>query len=789
MHPDTAYSNFLLIYKEYNDKKDIFNEADTRAKIIDFILRDCLDWNEKFIVRENPNDSGYTDYELRIDGIPILVIEAKKSGEYFEIPESSESRTYKISGSISKSKNLTLAFKQVRNYCNEIGCKYAAVFNGHQIALFSAITLGQSWQEGLCVIYKSFEDIKDNFIQFWNTLSFENLKKGSLHSLLEIKRRQLNFRKVIADIHNPDQQWARNELYIYIRPICDIVFSELLDEARTEVLKECYVFDGSSVPLSEEIESYYTDKLPYFAEKYKISQIYQTQVKAGTFQKSFMIKSYDKSVGSLIVLLGGVGVGKSTFIHRFFKIILADRENLLWFYIDFRGAPLREMEIEDFIFNKMNEVWELNYYTKLREILDDVGFNYDKSNLKEFFKRLFNLLSRLKFALTIIIDNVDQHNRNLQEKIFLCSSHVTDILKTVTIISLREETFLASSRSGVLDAYHIHKFHISSPNFLRMIFKRIDFTIKLLSRKNLQKYFAQIDSAKKDDLIKYFTIIKTSLLKTNVQSKKIVKFIDSVSLGNMRDALKMFNNFIVSGNTNINEIFSKIETTGQYQLAYHQFIKSIILGEYRYYIQERSQIMNLFDFDSSLTDSHFNILRILKFLLDRSNKRSPIGRGYVDIIDILNEAERIWISPDAIKDLLLRLSNFNLVEYDNQSKSDLENASYVKITPSGSYYFEHLIHEFTYLDCILSDTPISDNNTLAKLKTQINTTDLKERLERTNVFLNYLLNFEKEEFKNRPEYLHSEFTNRYFIEDIINRFRILEHEILNSYSSHLEKSN
>ncbi len=110
-----------------------------------------------------------------------------------------------------------------------------------------------------------------------------------------------------------------------------------------------------------------------------------------------------------------------------------------------------------------------------------------------------------------------------------------------------------------------------------------------------------------------------------------------------------------------------------------------MLGEHRYYIQDRSQLMNIFDFDSSLSDSHFNALRILKYLITKSNTKTKIGHGYVLIDNILKEAERVMITNIVIKDTLVRLSSYNLVEYDNQSKNDIEHAAYVKITPAGNY--------------------------------------------------------------------------------------------------------
>lgn len=65
MHPDDAFNNFIeKIYAPYAENLEKFNEADTRAKIIDFMLRDCLGWDEKNIKREDSVESGRTDYQL-----------------------------------------------------------------------------------------------------------------------------------------------------------------------------------------------------------------------------------------------------------------------------------------------------------------------------------------------------------------------------------------------------------------------------------------------------------------------------------------------------------------------------------------------------------------------------------------------------------------------------------------------------------------------------------------------------------------------------------------------------
>jgi hypothetical protein len=743
-----------------------------------------LGWNEANIRREENIESGRIDYTLLYQDAPIIIIEAKKAGEYFEIPKSMTNRRYKLRGAIETVANLTKAIEQARRYCDDIGCKYAAVCNGYQLVIFVAITLGKNWKDGYCYAFHSLVDIKENFNLFWNMLSYEQvISRSSLIEHLEKGKRELSFQKTIADIHFPDQCWARNRLYSQIRPISDFVFTEILDEARADVLKRCYVYGRSTNPLSNDIEDYFIDKLPHFAEKFKIKDIIERESKAGAFEKEYIIRAFeqDKPVdgakGSLLVLLGGIGAGKSTFLLRFFRLVLHEHENLLWFYVDFKSAPPNETEIEAFILHKMLEEWEVRYSPKIRPIIEDYGFDTTATDKKKYFSKLFKLLNLLKFSMTLVVDNVDRHDASFQEKIFLCCQHLTDVLRTVSIVAMREETFILSTKVGIFDAYNVPKFHIAAPNFLEMITKRIEFTIGMISAEAISKLLPRITQEDVEELKKYFLILKHSLQKTNEQSRKIVRFMHNVSVGNMREALEMFNKFIVSGNTNIEEIFRIFDATGEYQIAYHQYVKSIMLGEYRYYTQSRSHIMNLYDFDTSISDSHFNLLRILHYLLKRTNVGSRIGRGYVDISDLVNVASSAFIKKEVIKDSLLRLSRFNLVEYDNQSKTEISTAAFVKITAAGQYYLKHLKHEFVYLDSVYIDSSISDHKTATYLKRLANCTDLGSRLERVKIFIEYLNKFEDDEFREHPEYLSNEFANVKFARDIVKAFKIEESEI------------
>lgn len=69
MHPDDGLKHFNEIVDKYGQQMGSFNEAETRAKVIDNILRLSLGWDEGDIKREDHVESGYTDYQLMIDPI------------------------------------------------------------------------------------------------------------------------------------------------------------------------------------------------------------------------------------------------------------------------------------------------------------------------------------------------------------------------------------------------------------------------------------------------------------------------------------------------------------------------------------------------------------------------------------------------------------------------------------------------------------------------------------------------------------------------------------------------
>jgi hypothetical protein len=68
----------------------------------------------------------------------VLIVEAKKEGDYFEVPVGKLQLKYSIQGLFRDSPNLRAAMEQVARYCQSRGIPFAAVSNGHQVVAFLA---------------------------------------------------------------------------------------------------------------------------------------------------------------------------------------------------------------------------------------------------------------------------------------------------------------------------------------------------------------------------------------------------------------------------------------------------------------------------------------------------------------------------------------------------------------------------------------------------------------------------------------------------------------------------
>ncbi|WP_139375591.1 hypothetical protein [Serratia marcescens] len=267
-------SSKLLELKEYTVKRDI-NEAETRHKIIDFILHDFLAWPKNRVAVEEYINPGYADYILKkTNGDDLLFIEAKKIGVYFEIPISynkDETSCYIPIRNLLTDKNINNAMLQVRRYCFDTGCEYACITNGIEWIFFKTFEKGRRWESLQAYVIRSLDYFEKEYTKAFNNLSFISItERSTLPVLLSSefpKDRSVYFPK--EKITSYSHTITANRLAIKLRPIINRYFGVIKDD-DTDFMERCYVSQREYQGTSDGMRVLIQDSLTPYFESYGV---------------------------------------------------------------------------------------------------------------------------------------------------------------------------------------------------------------------------------------------------------------------------------------------------------------------------------------------------------------------------------------------------------------------------------------------------------------------------------------------------------------------------------------
>lgn len=564
-------------------------EADTRVKIIDRVLTKVCGWPELAISREEHISAhGYMDYVLSVAHQRLITVEAKRAGLPFTLPVGYQNKSLKLTGALFSDKDIKEAIHQVRSYCDEAGIKFAVATNGYSWIVFRALRDdGSSWRQGTALLFSSLDDIIDRITEFWNLLSYEAVKSGALDIALGPKThtpRRLH--RVIDRLFNADLPLQRNKYASQLDPLVRTIFEDIAEQDQIEILQSCYVYSGSLKIAAERLDHAITDSIPLSLRYEGAKPLYQSKFGAGDFDADVQ-RAMQDSRGDLLLLLGGIGCGKTTFMRRYQKTVgkeLLDSK-AIWFHVDFLKAPLERQNLEPFVWQIVLNDLRLRYGTlhlesrdNLKELFSDNilaltetvlrtrrpgSAKYEtalstylakwQENLSEYLPRLLSLARTQQGAIVFFIDNVDQLPPELQADIFLLAQRVTRLAGSTTIVALREESYYQPSIRKVFSAYTNRKFHIASPKFRILISNRIKYALKVLNAPNPEadSIVPSIMHLDREALTDFLTIVQHSVFQRN---RNIAVFIESICFGNMRDALEMFVTFLTSGVTDVDKM-------------------------------------------------------------------------------------------------------------------------------------------------------------------------------------------------------------------------------------------
>jgi hypothetical protein len=295
------------------------------------------------------------------------------------------------------------------------------------------------------------------------------------------------------------------------------------------------------------------------------------------------------------------------------------------------------------------------------------------------------LAERSGIKCIFLFDNVDQLDFRLQEEIFTFAHSVSNNLLAFSILPMWEETYVRSSRSGALSTYQVTAYTLPPTSVVDIINRRLEFVISDIERKGLA-YQLLMDEQNAPDVIDFLGLVRDSIMSDRRRARY---FLESIAMGNLRNSIKMFAAFLVSGHTDASKILSSSHAVNEYLIPLHEFVKSIGLGDTRYYQTDSSYIMNLYSLADEARPSHFTKLRLLHYLFAYRGRTAVFGVGFIRTDVLRKEFSRIGTSDVDFTESLKTLAAYSLIENDIYD-SDVISHAY-RITIAGRYYMRSLL--------------------------------------------------------------------------------------------------
>jgi len=743
---------------EYFGEPDL-NEATTRLRLIDRLLMDCLAWSPELINCEQHQSGDYLDYVL---GAPerLAVVEAKREGRHFVLPASDvNQRTVALSTIIEQSESNKAAVTQVLGYSLMGGIPVAALCNGHQLVIFLGSRQdGVPPLDGKAIVFHSIADMAENFSELWDAFSRPALNAGNVKRKLSRRSRMAPPpERLSSRTHGYPGFRARSELETDVRILAELFLLDIVqeEEVSDEFLRQCYCTSGALSQYALVSKEILRTRYSAATERARIESV---KSKKGTSTRLTGDLLASAITRRPLILLGDVGVGKTIFLKHFLRVDAVELlDNAAVFYVDFlkQSSLLRdvqellistmETELEEQLGIDINEAGfvravynrEINrfrrgidgpleqsdpqrYAALEREMLQ----SHLARRLEHVQRSLEHLRGTRGLQFVLVLDNIDHHEAEFQERVFVIGQAFAETWPLSVFMSLRPDTFYASKKHGSITAYQPRIFAVEPPRTDLVIVKRLKFALQQLETTGRIESFPRGLTIDSGNLSVYLRV----LIEAFERNDRLKELVDNLSAGNIRKALDFVSTFVGSGYVSTARILEVHRQGSLYTLPIHEFMRSILYGEYEYYDPRRSPVPNILDITTNDGREHF-LLPIILAACQARGESEP--EGYVEESAIFKHTQELGYAVEQIEAQIERGLEKGLL----QASSGNDDFRSLRVTASGGYMHKRMLTFFTYFDAIVIDTPIVDPAVRQKITV---VASIQDRLERGEVFRNYL---------------------------------------------------
>lgn len=483
------------------------------------------------------------------------------------------------------------------------------------------------------------------------------------------------------------------------------------------------------------------------------------------------------------LLTGFVGKGKTTFVNFVReKLIPKFYPEVISIYIDLTSlakanSKLIDEKIIRAVAERIKSINKMTDYELQIQYLIFNGFpeNTITNNPTQSYKSHISVESILLFLdsmangfhkVIFFFDNIDENKRESLEEI---KTKLIDLIQFLSentmcksflfVVSMREynKRFFTESHSKTYSFPNDELPEVDYVEVVKSKFKDIKNEIEKAAIDYTQpvyfeKYY-RLESTitiTKEKILFLLDKIVDILFKNK---SELITYINSLSAGNLKTLSFNILNLLQSKNLPLLELFESVfkPQSSTISITKHEIIGLLMAIKYPYFDVETSHILNIFNINSSHNRNDFrNILLIPRMLFYIYNHRN-FDLTFFKVKDELKkygyDSKLIDIAIDKCFGRGLFQTKFGIFIYQIDQEKD-----FIKLGRCGLKYTEDLIYQFSYLQYVCEDTPVSPENYIAINKKYYrddiidNEIDFKKyRISSVKLFMDFIEKMEKQE--------------------------------------------
>lgn len=671
----------------------------------------------------------YPDYLVYLKGFPVCVLEAKGPHE-----------------------NVAGGFREAQLYALELNKAFPSGLNPVQlIVATNGVTLAYGRWDSDSYVEFSCRDLVPGLAQFeqlkahcgrMTALALASAIHRELSPNSKSRPIRLKGGPAFQNRELPANRFAKD-----LVPLLRKYFDPEAVRSHPEIVRRAYCSTSQITHYDAQLESLLKDNLSKKRHP-DFEPVETTRKEAGRFGAALQKVVKDKLPGNeaVVLLIGGVGAGKSMFVDRYYLELMDEvvRDSTLWSFVDFNLAPgdleglgnwIVDQVLEDF--PKRNGIEDfmgteaLKHYfapdirsrpykdlelvnaaevARLRTA-DLVAWSDDKKKLLKGVLRYYG--GDVGKRIVVVFDNADRRDAEQQLRVFQAVQHFRSEYKSFCILSLRDVTYDRFQREPPLDAFFKpFAFRIQPPRFLDVIKKRLDLVIEDLTREADKRLEYTLPNGvviqyPATDLGKYLLGVYTALFSPQ---RRVRVILEALSNSNIRHALQMFCEILISGHMTEDRLFAASHGAGHVVMPEWLILRILMRTKYQFFAESHGYVCNLFDCnDDSSSMSNFVMSAILHVLARDRKRRGELDiEGFRHVAALADELSAMGIGAEDGMWGLRHLLERRLIVADHQRSNTIERNDYVKITASGWVHYGTLLQRREYLLGIAPDVPLLD---------------------------------------------------------------------------------